>query len=352
MKILSASFINIDVNDGPGINERNYQKSLLDIEGMSKIDNNKIFKHTSRLLNYLNYLNQLRKKLRKDKYDYAMIRLSASGLELLVLLFFDIKIHLRLLNINKNLQKRSSTLKLVLAFYIKKILIYLVKSKIKSCDTPSNFFLSDIKNEFKIDLHRVIVIPNASEKIEIKDAKEKPIDIIYAGIIDKSRNLQLLVEVIDIIKKRNMKVCLLGDGPYFDELNNEVIKNNAKDNIQLKGKVDYKHVKELYAKSKYGIDLSLFEKHEKNGIITYGSFSQKIPQYLMNNIKPIVWDIDDLKHIKDYAVLIKPNKRMDSLRLCLENLDLNNYSTKIDKNIVSYNYWNNKRVDFIKSLKT
>lgn len=350
MKILSASFVNINVDDGPGINERNYQKSLSEMNDVSLIDNTKTFRHKNRLRNFINYLIQLSKSLRKERYDCATIRLSATGLELFLLYFYDIKVHLRLLNVNKNLQKRSSTTKLLIAFYIKKALIHLTKSKIISCDTPSNYFLSDIENEFNIDKNKVIIIPNASEKKQVNINKEKTIDIIYAGIIDKSRNLQLIIDVIDIIKDRNMKVCLLGNGPYFDEMKNEVIKHNAMDNIHLMGKVEYSKVKEIYAKSKFGIDLSLFEKQEKQRTI-YGSFSQKIPQYLMNNIIPIVWNIDDLKHIKESAVLIDPKNKVESLRSCFRDLDLvsNIHNIKIDKDIVSYEYWNDKRLEFIKT---
>jgi len=78
------------------------------------------------------------------------------------------------------------------------------------------------------------------------NAKEETFfKLLYVGRISKDKNIDFLVEFFEKLQKRikDVKLEIVGDGPYFKSLYKKVKRNK---DIILKGKIDYKDLREIY----------------------------------------------------------------------------------------------------------
>lgn len=63
---------------------------------------------------------------------------------------------------------------------------------------------------------------------------------LYLGLVHKSKGLGDLVKAIKDLDKASLTV--IGDGPYLEELENFIVKNNLEDRVDLKGKISHDEV--------------------------------------------------------------------------------------------------------------
>lgn len=94
---------------------------------------------------------------------------------------------------------------------------------------------------------KVKVIYNGinSSKVRYEEARENKdrIRFLYLGLVHKSKGLGDLVKAIKNISKATLTV--IGDGPYLQDLEEFITKNNLQDRVDLKGKVKHDDVLEM-----------------------------------------------------------------------------------------------------------
>ncbi|MGI6292035.1 MAG: glycosyltransferase [Bacteroidales bacterium] len=101
----------------------------------------------------------------------------------------------------------------------------------------------------KIKIEKLVVINNAIDKriFYLKPEIQKKYDIIYIGRIDKNKNLPLLINAINQIKKQfsNVRVGIAGDGEEKDSMLNLINKLSLHNHIEYLGNVSHEKVCDL-----------------------------------------------------------------------------------------------------------
>ncbi|MCL5018710.1 MAG: glycosyltransferase family 4 protein [Candidatus Pacearchaeota archaeon] len=127
----------------------------------------------------------------------------------------------------------------------------------------SNFVKSELINK-KVKEKNIKVVYNGADiklinKIKIK---RKEFDLIFVGRINYQKNLKLLVEAINLLKKEmlNVKICIVGEGEERKNLSALIQKYGLEKNFYFTGAVkDKKRVFEFMKKSKIFVLPSLLE---------------------------------------------------------------------------------------------
>ena len=110
--------------------------------------------------------------------------------------------------------------------------------------SKNNIASSDIVKQDLINEglpNNILTIPNGCDFNSIRDAKrfDDRFDIIFIGRLHYQKNPELLIEAIEILKKdfEEIRVCLIGDGPKKDKLNELVKEKKLEENIFFKGEI-------------------------------------------------------------------------------------------------------------------
>jgi len=101
-------------------------------------------------------------------------------------------------------------------------------------------------------------------------------DIIFIGRFIKEKNIDILIEAIDIIRKKkpDLKCHIIGDGPEKKKLIAQVSDSGLEDNIRFFGLKEYEEVIAMLKSSKV---LVLPSKREGFGIVVLEAFSCGVP---------------------------------------------------------------------------
>jgi glycosyltransferase involved in cell wall biosynthesis len=85
---------------------------------------------------------------------------------------------------------------------------------------------------------KIVVVPNGINFEEIDSVKpaSKGFDLVFTGRLLKHKNAHLVVDAVEILKKDNPAIsCLLvGNGPEFESLKNQIAEKNLSGNISLR----------------------------------------------------------------------------------------------------------------------
>lgn len=127
---------------------------------------------------------------------------------------------------------------------LKSILYYIFSKKMTRIFWVSKSAMNEyvLKNKLK---EKSKVLINVINKEEIylraeKDNNEYQYDVIYLGRLSKEKDPLRVYEIMkDLVKKnRNIKCVMVGDGILKDDLKENIEKDQMKDNILLKGKME------------------------------------------------------------------------------------------------------------------
>ena len=113
--------------------------------------------------------------------------------------------------------------------------------------------------------------------------QKKEYDLIYVGRLNHQKNVQLLIHTTAILKKEfpKIKVCIIGDGPNRQKLENLTKELNLQDNIQFKGFLkDKKEIYKALKSSKIFILPSLLEGF---GIVVIEANACSLPTIVIKN---------------------------------------------------------------------
>jgi glycosyltransferase involved in cell wall biosynthesis len=246
-------------------------------------------------------------------------------------------------------------------FYSSKMMRFIVALIENYCIRKSDyvisvgFSLADSAKEIRKDDH-VACIPNGvnnaffnnRQKIQINDNL-----LVYLGSVEKWSGIDIAVAAMPLIIKEipNIKLMIIGDGNYLDEVKKLCIKNDITDHVIFTGKKSYSEVPGLLQKCKIG--LAIYPPTE---LMKY-AFTLKIIEYMSSGLIVITTDVGD------GATLIKDSwcgkiVDYDHLSLSKEVIDLINNGPLLEMlssngRKYSYNYeWSvlaTSEIDLIKN---
>ena len=127
---------------------------------------------------------------------------------------------------------------------------------------------------------------NLNKKIN-KDIERKKLGLskndfvlLSLGRIAKEKNLDFLIESMNNFKNTNIKLLIIGNGPYEKKLKKDVIKYNLSNNIIFKKKVPWNLVYKYYKLS----DLFVTASHsETQGLTVLEALSSGTPVVCIND---------------------------------------------------------------------
>ena len=120
--------------------------------------------------------------------------------------------------------------------------------------------ISSIIAKYDVDIHKINVIPNFvnCDLFKNNSIDEKEYDIIYIGRIAQEKNINNLLEAI---KKSNLRTLIIGNGPLKKDLMNSFEKKGNQ--IKWIDKVPNDEIPKYMNKSKLFVLPSLYEGHSK-----------------------------------------------------------------------------------------
>ncbi len=143
----------------------------------------------------------------------------------------------------------------ILSFFIRRPVIYTVHGT--SLFIPKKTIFAYLENkllcQFKYDQEitvaknflnlpnrnkNIVVIPNGVDvkKFDrIKEKKSKKFKVIYVGRFDKIKGIDELISAIELIKKTNIEVYLIGSGDEEMKIKERIEKAKLKNHIKLRG---------------------------------------------------------------------------------------------------------------------
>ena len=379
MRLIYSTETDLSIDNGPGINEREFVDSLVNDYGdkikciipypkyPQKYFNPKIeyvFPHYSKLFRYPIYLLALAHRLlRLDctyQFDAFVFRLgiapvipfiSGSLLKKPVLLK-TLAGYYAFEKENRNWKRRALAI-VTHPFYRS------VVQKALAADTVSIPYIEWLHDQFGIDRKKVRVIPNGANvdffslQDKVNCRAELGLDhfskiVGYVGALDSLRHIDdLILAMQQINKQEHVGLVLVGSGEGEEKYKQMVHSLGLKSNVIFTGKVSYQEVPKYMNAFDIGIDLSLIPMQV--GDVRYcASYSQKIPQYLSCGLPVVAWNTEDtlfltrerigdvaqVGNIDDLATVISTQLSkytIDDDNMCMRARDyaVSNFSTQV-----------------------
>lgn len=137
-------------------------------------------------------------------------------------------------------------------FWKKYVKILIQKADLVHC--VSKVETNKVQEEFLVPKEKIVVIPNGIDEdiLKYKSSKEKEGYTIYAGRLEKYKNVD---RAILLSKKLNLKMVIIGNGPYKEKLKAFAKKYYAQ-NVEFKEFLPRERYLKLLGKAKFAINLS------------------------------------------------------------------------------------------------
>ena len=182
-------------------------------------------------------------------------------------------------------------------------------------DTVSPTYIEWLCFKFGIAKEKVHLIPNGANiehfspvncKKNRFDPGLKQFDIIigYVGALDPLRHVDKLVRAAKQVRSKsnkNIGFVVIGDGKEKCRLEELAEKEGVTEHFLFTGSVPYKDVPQYMNSFDIAVDLSLIPMRV-NGKVQQASYSQKIAQYLSCGLPVVTWDIDGNGFIREESL--------------------------------------------------
>ncbi|MFW6224022.1 MAG: glycosyltransferase [Bacteroidota bacterium] len=310
-KILLVLEIDLSLNNGAGINERELVVALLDqfADHITIIaptpqqpdvffDNRICYISNHRRHNFFYYLRflfftwlQIRKFVNEQKIEAIVFRLGLWPILPILANRKSIPVFLKTFSGYAMFERTDRRL---LFKFISNFLWPFYKKAVKlssAIDTPSHALSFWAVHRFNFEKDNILVIPNGAN---IRDFQPNNVSEVaarygydhfqhiigYVGAMDSIRFLDEAISAMTYLKNDlSVGLVLVGKGPYLDSLKKLAIDLDLSDNVFFLGFQPYKDIPEIINSFDVAIDLTRVAlRIDGNEII--GSYSQKIPQYL------------------------------------------------------------------------
>ncbi|BDU49981.1 glycosyltransferase family 4 protein [Haliovirga abyssi] len=143
-----------------------------------------------------------------------------------------------------------------------KLLEYGVKRNISVI--PTGIDVCKFKNSKKIGIRK---------KLNIKEEEKV---LIFVGRLGEEKNIDFLLDSLKLLKEKddNIKLMLVGDGPYREKLKNRCKELNIEENVVFAGYVQRENIAEYYRESDIFVFSSLTETQ---GLVVLEAMATGIP---------------------------------------------------------------------------
>lgn len=206
-----------------------------------------------------------------------------------------------------------------------------VVTKALGCDTPSESLAQFHSDVFALNEKRVRTIPNgcnirlfapgdAGAARARLGLGEYEAVIGYVGSLGALRNLELLIRAVARLAARsNVALVLVGDGEHRVYLERLAAELGIGEAVLFMGQVDYEDVPLYMRACDVAVDLTLVPL-DSGPRRFEGSFSQKIPQYLACGLPVVAWKTPDNGFLEEQEVgtLVEPESGESELCCALE----------------------------------
>lgn len=113
------------------------------------------------------------------------------------------------------------------------------------------------------------IIPNGVDLKDIAhylnkeqtDYDQPPINLLFAGRLEKKKGLVFLLKAFKTIKHKNVELTIVGDGPFKQKLDDLIQKAKLQNKVHIMERLSRVELYDLYAKSHIFLLLSEFEAH-------------------------------------------------------------------------------------------
>ena len=180
-------------------------------------------------------------------------------------------------------------------------------------DVESHSYVDWVQSQFSIPPAKLAVVPNGANTDVFR-----PYDraasrrrygwdrfkhlIGYVGGIDSLRGVDVAVDAMRALRDLpDLGLVLVGHGMLVEEIRRRVSREGLEDRVIVPGPVPYGAVPEVISAFDVAIDLTLVKTPIGDRTL-YGSFSQKIPQYLACGVPVVAWATPDTEFLDQHRV--------------------------------------------------
>lgn len=159
------------------------------------------------------------------------------------------------------------------------------------------------RKKWQINFPHQLVVPHGIHFARIKRLSFNEVDkqeILYMGTIFKKQGIQLVIEALpEIVKKiPQIKFCLIGKGPYEQELKQLVHKLNLKQQVEFLGYIpDHRQVENRIASAAVG--LAMYEGLRRNFV--YYTDPGKVINYLGAGVPVFITNVPYIAKVIERA---------------------------------------------------
>ena len=221
---------------------------------------------------------------------------------------------------------------------------------------PSSNYLTKYYKELNTKYSYKIITNNMPIESDNSISNLKNKNIISVGRLDKVKGYNDLINIFNSIDNKEWTLNIVGNGPEYDNLNNQIKKLGLKDNIKLLGFKNTDELNRLYKESSIYVMTSL---EESFGLVLLEAASHGLPiisyssalgaKEILKNDNGLLIDnrneIEMINNLKDLMSNIKLRKEYQKKSLKIsEEYSYNNIEKEnIDfyKNIKNTNIYNN-----------
>jgi glycosyltransferase involved in cell wall biosynthesis len=190
------------------------------------------------------------------------------------------------------------------------------RSVLEGCavaDTPGEAVAEWTRRHYRIAKDRLVVIPNAANTDVFVPGNRLGARRIlglerfdrlvgYTGILAAERNLDVVVQAIAGLRRPDVALLMVGAGPLQSALEKLADHLGVRDRVIFVGHIDYHQVPTVMQALDVAIDLSLVRLRVGDGDVIPASFSQKLPQYLATGVPVLAWSLPDTRFIEEHDV--------------------------------------------------
>lgn len=216
---------------------------------------------------------------------------------------------------------------------------------------PSQFILELFKKEGFFKNCKKSVLPYGIELEEftnyyfkrIKVDNKDSFNVLYVGSLAKHKGVQILIEAVKQIKNRNVKLIIVGDGVYEEELKS-LAGNDRR--ILFYGKVNNVNIKSLYHTADVLVVPSIWyevlgiviQESFRAGVPAIGSSIGGIPELIKENYNGFLFkriSVDQLKEILE-NIISNPGRLIELGKNAQEFIKKDEMSEHIKKIVEIY----------------
>ena len=151
--------------------------------------------------------------------------------------------------------------------------------------------------------------------------------LIFVGRLGKEKNIELLIKALKKVKTPNVKLLIVGDGPYRSQLEELTEKEHLKDRVVFSGYLPKEEVVLAYKSSKIFIFSS---KTETQGLVIAEAMSVGLPVVAVSDLA-----IADMVKDKKNGFLVKSNSKDFASKVDIILQDKSLYN-KMSKNSINF----------------